>query len=303
MNSWVYVYIEESEDYMKITDKEMLEMKQNPSLKIKYISYKSNLYWSKSKNQKMVFVSKGNIGFRKYPKNSSNNFYYRGENESMTHKGYKEAIASLKEIKMIIGDEEVIASIDNAELEKEVICNGRHYKCDVVLKISKIQPTDYIDKLGDYLYLEIYHTCSVDSRQANDFEAEGLTLLEYTIPRNREIYNNVSESGFEKQKKYIVNDIQKNGMKNLIVYCQSRISIAKWKICNKKKETYSANILGLQFTVMKSQINNKYLVIYSYKNKTIYKEMYNQKSIDSIVEAKKIAEIIAIKLHNKQEID
>lgn len=52
MHSWVYVYIEESGDYMKFADKEMLEMKQNPSLKIKYISYKSNLYWSKSKNQK-----------------------------------------------------------------------------------------------------------------------------------------------------------------------------------------------------------------------------------------------------------
>ena len=139
MHSWVYVYIEDIEDYIKITAKEMLKIKNDTSLRTKYISYKENLYWSKNKNQKMVFVSKGNIGFRKHPKNSSNSFYYRGENESMTHKGYKEAIASLKEIKITIANEEVTIYIDNAELEKEVVCNGRHYKCDVFFKKQYLQ--------------------------------------------------------------------------------------------------------------------------------------------------------------------
>ena len=127
----VYRYDTETEEFVKITMWEMLALKENPNEITKFLNYKENLYWSKNKSQKMVFVSKKNIGFRRHAKYHRNDFIYRGDYESMTHLVFKQAISELKEIKICIAEEEYVLFLSNVETEKDVLCNGRHYMCDI----------------------------------------------------------------------------------------------------------------------------------------------------------------------------
>ena len=71
-------------------------------------------------------------GFRRHPIGTGNHTCLsRGDYESVSHQGNKEAIASLKEIKLNIGNENVVIYVRNVELEKEVKCNNRNYEIDI----------------------------------------------------------------------------------------------------------------------------------------------------------------------------
>ena len=57
--------------------------------------------------------------------------------------------------------------------------------------------------------LKLFHTCKVDSKQAEDFAIANETLFEYKVPNFFNFVNNISLEGYEKRKRFYCGEIQK----------------------------------------------------------------------------------------------
>lgn len=169
-----------------------------------FLRRKSQLYKDEQGKTKMQIVAKGlHQGFRRHPIGAGNHTCSsRGDHESLSHQGNKEAIASLKEIKLNIGNDTVVIYVRNIELEKEVKCNNRNYEIDIYIEIERTEPEEYKELWNGELWLEVFHTCKVDRQQAEDFAIEGLPLFETKIPDNYTFYENITLEGYKKRANY-----------------------------------------------------------------------------------------------------
>lgn len=59
-----------------------------------------------------------------------------------------------------------------------VKCNNREYEIDIYIKIDRTEPEEYKNFWNGELWLEVFHTCKVDRKQAEDFAIESLPLFE-----------------------------------------------------------------------------------------------------------------------------
>ena len=94
-------------------------------------------------------------------------------------------------------------------------------------------------------------------------------------------------------------------MIDIVVFSKNHVRIAKWNK-GRKEDTITARILGKQYTIKEANntYEKEYIIIYSgANNRCIYKKEYNSKKISTLEDAKNIAEIIAIKIHNNHPIE
>ena len=190
-----YYYDEFEQKYLKTSYKEMIRLEESDN--IEYKSRYEKLCRRDDGKIPMVMVKKGaNRGFRRKPITGGNQGdYSRGERESFTHQGNKEAIASLKELTIKSGDETIKLYIERSECEKSVVCRGKRYEIDIYLKLKRTEPAEYFTKWNGELWFEIFHTCKVDYEQAVNFAIENKTLFEYKVGDFFSFYDNISEEG------------------------------------------------------------------------------------------------------------
>lgn len=296
-----YYYDEFEQKYLKTSYKEMIRLEESDN--IEYKSRYEKLCRRDDGKIPMVMVKKGaNRGFRRKPITGGNQGdYSRGERESFTHQGNKEAIASLKELTIKSGDETIKLYIERSECEKSVVCRGKRYEIDIYLKLKRTEPAEYFTKWNGELWFEIFHTCKVDYEQAVNFAIENKTLFEYKVGDFFSFYDNISVEGYEKRKNHIAEVYAKNGINGILI-CQTHNSsffTRSWK--RNEKGHISARIGGTYFTVMRSKYDDKkYIIIYGDGK---VKTSFNGKEFITEEDAMKIAEHLAFLHYNKEKIE
>ena len=120
ITSWDYD--ERSQEFKKTSLKELKRLEYGNKEEFLYI--KERLYRSQNKSVPMILVRKGlNQGFRRKGNSTGNHTSKsRGECESLTHQGNKEALATVDELIIMFNDEKVKLFIKSVEVEKEIGC-------------------------------------------------------------------------------------------------------------------------------------------------------------------------------------
>lgn len=247
----------------------------------------------------MVLVRNGaHQGFKRKGLGTGNRTNYsRGDSESLTHQGNKEAIATLEELTIRFGDEQVELFIESIETEKEVACNGTEYEVDIYFKLRSTNPIEYCEKWGGELWFEVFHTCKVDCKKAEDFALENRTLFEYKVPEFFEFVDYISAEGYEKRKKYIATTYLRQGISGILI-CQNRgKSLSAWR--KSDNGNWTARIGNNSFTIIKSKYDDTFGIVYGNKK---YKWDYNGNKFSTIDEAIKVADYFAFMLFNGEKI-
>lgn len=265
-----------------------------------FMRRRSNLFRSGDGRIPMVLVMNGkHVGFRR--KGSAHggvNTHSRGDSESLTHQGNKEALASMKELEIQTGDEVIKLFIDYAETEKEVICNDRRYEIDIYFKLKNTEPTEYYEKWNGELWFEVYHTCKVDYVQAEDFAIANKTLFEFKIAQGFEFSDYISEEGYEKRistiKKLYTNRI----IEGILVHQSHDSSIVSCTWYRSSNGNMTASIGGMYFTVRKSDYGTNFGIVYDRK----IKWDYNKQKFETEEDAMRVAEHFAFLLYNRGKI-
>lgn len=292
-----WYYDERCQEYKKTSLKELKRLEYTDKEEFLYI--KDRLFRSKNKKIPMILVRKGlNQGFRRKG-NGTGNFTVksRGERESLTHQGNKEAISTMEELTIRFNDEKVKLYIKKVEIEKEIICNGTPYEIDLYFELEKTEPENYFKEWDGKLWFEIFHTCRVDSKQAEDFAIENETLFEYKILQCYNFVNNISMEGYEKRKLSIVNKYKEKGVYGCLICKKRQESLSFWKVS--ENGNWTARIGEYNFTIIKSKYGENYGLVYG-DGKYLWE--YNGKKFLSIDDAKINADFIAFKLYNGEKI-
>ena len=289
-------YYDERVDKFKETN--LWELKDLEASNTEEFLYRQpRLFRDQSYMVPMTLVRRGdNQGFRRRVNpDHDHNVSFRGERESLTHEGNKLALSSIQELCIRFNEEEVRLFIRTIEQEKTIICNGSEYRIDLFLELDRTEPAHYYNELNGELWFEIYHTCKVDSKQAEDFAIEGKSLFEYKIAPACYISNDVAS--FDEYRRYI-EKIRKrhteHGVDGYLICPARRKSLANWRLS--ANGNWTAMLGNNNFTIIKSKYGEGYGIIFSQRRKPLWK--YMEKEFRSIDEAKRIADFLAFKLYN-----
>ena len=150
ITSWYYD--ERSQEFKKTSLKELKRLEYDNKEEFLYI--KERLYRSHNKSVPMILVRTGlNQGFRRKGNSTGNHTSKsRGECESLTHQGNKEALATVDKLIIMFNDEKVKLFIKGVEVEKEIVCNGTTYEIDLFFELEKTEPTVYYDQWNGKLW-------------------------------------------------------------------------------------------------------------------------------------------------------
>ena len=294
-----FYYDQIEQKYHKTNYYEMIDLEKEDYAE--FVRRKANICRREDGKIPMVLVKNGlHHGFRRKALTGGNGTdYSRGEKESLTHQGNKEIIANMKEIVIKFGNVEVKVYVKNAECEKTIVCNGKRYEVDIYIQLEKTEPADYYKLWNGELWLEIFHSCKVDYEQAENFAIENKTLFEYKVNDDYNFFNNISEEGYEKRKKYIEGKYCQKGIEGIMI-CQSRNNdnlLHTWT--RSSKGNMRARIGDSYFTIIKSKYGTNYGIVYGEK---LIKWDYNNKKFDTEKNAMKVAEYFAFLLYNKEKI-
>ena len=249
----------------------------------------------------MTLVRRGdNQGFRRRVNSGHNhNVNFRGERESLTHEGNKFAFSSMRELRIRFNGEEVRLFIRSIEQEKTIICNGSEYRIDLFFELDRTEPAHYYDELNGELWFEVYHTCKVDSKQAEDFAIERKSLFEYKVAPACYISNNVAS--FDEYRQHIEKIKKRHieqGIDGYLICTARRESLANWHLS--ANGNWTAKLGDNNFTIIKSKYGEGYGIIFSQRRKPLWK--YMEKEFSSIDEAKRVADFLAFKIYNGERL-
>ena len=209
-------YFDERVDEFKETN--LWELKDLEASNTEEFLYRQpRLFRDQSYVVPMTLVRRGdNQGFRRRVNpDLAYNVSFRGERESLTHEGNKLALSSMQEFCIKFNRTKVRLFIRAIEQEKTIICNGSEYRIDLYLELDRTEPAHYYDELNGELWFEIYHTCKVDSKQAEDFAIEGKALFEYKVAPSCYISNDVAS--FDEYRQHIEKIKQKLKKRALVI--------------------------------------------------------------------------------------
>lgn len=286
-------YYDERDTQFKRTSLKELKALEKSNLK-EFLYRQCRLFRNKSKTTPMTLVRNGeHQGFRlKGEYNNGTNIHSRGEYESPLHQGSKEAIASLNKICIFLGSEKVTLHIRRAEIEKRIVCNGSLYEVDVFLLLDRTEPSEYYRKLNGKVWLEVCHTCKVDSKQAEDFAVERETLLEYQTEDLKIICDTEDTLEYERSIERLAKNFENRGIVGHLI-CETRQqTLRNWHLS--KKGNWTASVDDVRFTIIPNRDQKTYTIVYG--EPPNYISCYNKKQFSTIEVAKKNADYLAYKL-------
>lgn len=259
-----------------------------------YLWAKKHLFRRKDCKIPMVYVSVGeHQGFRRKGRILGNTTHTsRGEAESLTHQIHVEAIYELKEFSIKLYNTEVKLFIKSVESEKRITCNNKVYEVDLAFTLEKTIPAEYYDYFNGVFYLEIFHTCPIDSTQAEDFAVENLILYEYKILKKYTVPDWVQAKDIEERINKIKNSISKKVLNGYPVCTPKDIYDNRWKLS--KKGNWYTKVNQNYYTIYKKE--DKYCISISKEGKeALFVEEFNGRDILDLEGAKKIANYIVFK--------
>ena len=289
-------YFDERVDEFKETN--LWELKDLEASNTEEFLYRQpRLFRDQSYVVPMTLVRRGdNQGFRRRVNpDLAYNVSFRGERESLTHEGNKLALSSMQEFCIKFNRTKVRLFIRAIEQEKTIICNGSEYRIDLYLELDRTEPAHYYDELNGELWFEIYHTCKVDSKQAEDFAIEGKALFEYKVAPSCYISNDVAS--FDEYRQHIEKIKQKHaeqGVDGYLICSARQEALTNWHLS--ANGNWTARLGDDNFTIIKSKYNEGYGIKFSQRRKPLWK--YMEKEMRSVDEAKRIADFIAFKIFN-----
>ena len=162
------------------------------------------------------------------------------------------------------------------------------------MKLSKTEPRCYYEILDGELWFELFHTCPVDSRQAEDFAIEGKSLYEYAIPQTNIVFDRITTEGYEKRIKTLMRYYQNYGIKGILISNSENYKNILWK---RKKETNNmvAHIGNNVITITKSQYSDRYVFYLDG-----WRSEYNQRPFLTEEDAMKNAQYIVFEKINSK---
>ena len=256
-----------------------------------------NLFNEEKCENKMVYVvRKNNRFFRNWP-DSSGNFSHisRGEAESLTHKVHVDAIGGLKEFSIKFYDEEIKLFVRSVDFGKIVKCNNKTYIVDLAFNLEKTEPEEYYNYFNGVIYFEVYHTCPIDSTQAEDFNVENLFLYEYKILKKYNVPNYTKSADIIIRKASIRKTLSQNVLRGYPVCTPRELSKVKWRI-NDEKHNYYTVVNNKCFTIYQDKKKTHYCYsIRKYGEETKFFDEYNKSVITELEKAKRIIEYIIFK--------
>lgn len=269
--------------------------------KEEFLYRQRRLFRDKSYAFPMTLVRRGKSqGFRrKATQRHGLNVNFRGDNESLTHQGNKEALLLLRKLCIRFNGEKVLLFIHSIEKEKSVVCNGSEYRIDLFLELERTEPASYYDELNGKLWFEIYHTCKVDSKQAEDFAIERQPLFEYKVASNCIISDNIkSINEYSQQVEKLANRYATQCINGYLI-CPARLeTLSNWR--KSTNGNWTARFGNDYFTIIKSKFEEAYGIIFNQRRKPLWQ--YMGKKFDTIDDAKKTADFIAFKLYNGEQV-
>lgn len=161
-----WYYDERSQESKKVSLWELKCLENKDKEEFLYI--KDRLYRKSNRKIPMVLVrNELHQGFRRKGNGSGNHTgKSRGENESLTHQGNKEVLATMKELVIKFNNEKVKLFIKNIEVEKEIVCNGTTYEVDLFFELEKTMPEIYYKQWMENFGLKFsIHVKSIQNRQ------------------------------------------------------------------------------------------------------------------------------------------
>ena len=261
-------------------------------------SMKNSLYRTEDHRIPMVLVKKGaHKGFRRKGSiTERNSFNSRGERESFTHQGNKDVFLAMKEFDIIFNNQKVRLYIDYAESEKMISCNNSKYEIDIYYKLNKTIPAEYYERWNGELFVELFHTCEVKYKQAEDFSIEGNALFEYKIPDNARFFDNITDSGYKTWVDTLVSRNKRNGVEGFLI-SGSKKENYKWHCSKNGNPTFKAN--NQYFTVLNNRFGSGYVITVG-KGRII--KSYNDKGFETKEDAAKAAEYFAFLIFNGHKL-
>lgn len=297
MKSTCYYYNDIKLEFERVTLKEIKSLEV--SEKSLFLKMTSHLYRFKDKRIQMTLVRNGaHQGFRRKGNGGGNTtLLTRGEKESDTHQINKEVIAEMNELTIEFNYEKVKLFIQKAEMEYGIMCNGSYYEADIYFKLDHTEPAEYCKLWNEELYFELFHTCRVDYKKAEDFAIDGKTLFEYKIPSYLNVVSNISEEGLVKRAKSLRNTYENNSIRGCLICKAREESLQHWKLSS--NGNWTCKIGDERFTIIESRYGHNYGIMYG-KKKPLWE--YNNKKFTSVEEAKRIADYVAFRLYNNEKI-
>lgn len=274
-------YLKRSGDVKQITLDDMKYYEEHDLEEHDYIA--GHLFRTKKLTIKMEYVRQvEHPFFRKSNKKGNKSHKSRGEAESFTHQIHVDAISDLKEFTINVYGNEVKLFIKDYELDKTVYCNGNSYEVDIYFELEKTEPAEYYDYLKGVLYFEVYHTCKVDWKQAEDFATENLPLYEYKISKKYSIPNKINGEYINNRIANFKEYLKKNSLKGYPIYFPQEINKNRW-IANEKGNRV-CKIDGTTFTIFIKD-HNWYLSIKENEKNVRFVDgfEYNEKDLESAI--------------------
>ena len=181
MEKFAFWFDEQNNTYRRIGIEELRKISMSDDRQLE-LRIKDNLFYFKNKSVRMTAVINTEYSRRGFRRRSSHlgnsSSSYRGSPESLTHAANKEVIANLSEIKVLISGVVVKLFVQEIIPEEEVVCNGRSYKVDLKIILSKTEPEIYYELFNGEIWFELCHRCPVDTKQAEDFAIEGKAFFD-----------------------------------------------------------------------------------------------------------------------------
>jgi len=94
---------------------------------------------------------------------------FRGLYESNEHRAFKDGIAKVKKLGIIINNKKILIEVEHAETEKNIIVQEREYEVDVHAHIVQSEQTNKFFGNTNRLNIEVFHTAKVTYEKAEDF--------------------------------------------------------------------------------------------------------------------------------------
>lgn len=126
-----------------------------------------------------------------------------GGGESLAHNLYKTAISELGHTTLKLSNlgEDVPVKFFDAQTEKRVHINGRHYDLDVFVKFTS--QSKYQQQWNGELGIEVHHTNKVTGQKLNDLKALRIPVIEVSINEKLAYKTADQDSTHERERKYI----------------------------------------------------------------------------------------------------
>ncbi len=305
----VYYLDHDNRNYKPINARQLCRIESEDNAEYLYIKENLVRFPTDSPRIEMVFyrnVMRPHFRRKGCGRGNRNIAAWRGEAESLTHYCNVRALSRQNCITIVFKSTRVrVYFEENPRTEYRVVCNNRTYISDLYISIKKTEPVEYAEQWNYRLFMEIFHECRVDSRQAEDFYIENLPLFEHKIMKKL-FFVNDSSCTTEEDEENIIDQLAQLYQEEEIVgnmICPiNRVELSGWHRSEKRNLTCNQDdVIITAFSDKEHE--GRYVLALKNNKQTRYVRNYNNQGIESEEQAIRLANYLFFRLYNNERIN